>query len=264
MLIDWFTIGAQVLNFLILVWLMKRFLYAPILRAIDAREKRVATTLADAVAKEEEAMRERSMFEKKNIEFDQQRADRLKKVGENVESERRRLLAEARDAAVALNEERKEALRREERNLQESIVRRIQQEVFDIARKTLNDLAGIELEERIVEVFLHRLMALDETQRAILADNLGSPNGFIQVRTAFQLSDEQHSAIQTAIDAIMSAATSISFETDPALACGVELSANGHKVAWSVSDYVMSLGDYTDASLANEKESRSHPGTQQI
>jgi F-type H+-transporting ATPase subunit b len=37
MLIDWFTVGAQVLNFLILVWLLKRFLYGPILDAIDAR-----------------------------------------------------------------------------------------------------------------------------------------------------------------------------------------------------------------------------------
>ena len=52
MLIDWFTIGAQVLNFLILVWLLKRFLYKPILHAIDAREKRIAKELADADAKQ--------------------------------------------------------------------------------------------------------------------------------------------------------------------------------------------------------------------
>jgi F-type H+-transporting ATPase subunit b len=51
MLIDWFTVGAQVLNFLILVWLLKRFLYKPILHAIDAREQRIAKELADADAK---------------------------------------------------------------------------------------------------------------------------------------------------------------------------------------------------------------------
>jgi F-type H+-transporting ATPase subunit b len=45
MLIDWFTVGAQTLNFLILVWLMKRFLYKPILNAIDTREKRIAKEL---------------------------------------------------------------------------------------------------------------------------------------------------------------------------------------------------------------------------
>ena len=62
MLIDWFTVGAQVLNFLILVWLMKRFLYQPILRAIDAREERIAKELADAQARRIEAQKEHDEF----------------------------------------------------------------------------------------------------------------------------------------------------------------------------------------------------------
>ena len=55
MLIDWFTVGAQALNFLILVWLMKRFLFKPVLDAIDAREKRIAAAIADADQKKAEA-----------------------------------------------------------------------------------------------------------------------------------------------------------------------------------------------------------------
>jgi len=66
MLIDWFTIAAQALNFLILVWLMKRFLYKPILNAIDAREQRIARELADADAKKAEAQKEREVFKGKN------------------------------------------------------------------------------------------------------------------------------------------------------------------------------------------------------
>jgi hypothetical protein len=55
MLIDWFTVGAQALNFLILVWLMKRFLYKPILNAVAEREKRIAAELADAAQKKDDA-----------------------------------------------------------------------------------------------------------------------------------------------------------------------------------------------------------------
>jgi F-type H+-transporting ATPase subunit b len=62
MLIDWFTVGAQALNFIILVWLLKRFLYKPILDAIDAREKRIAAELADADKKKAEAQKERDEF----------------------------------------------------------------------------------------------------------------------------------------------------------------------------------------------------------
>jgi F-type H+-transporting ATPase subunit b len=53
MIIDWFTVIAQAINFLVLVWVMKRFLYKPILDAIDAREKRIALALAEAEAKPE-------------------------------------------------------------------------------------------------------------------------------------------------------------------------------------------------------------------
>jgi len=79
MLIDWFTVGAQALNFLILVWLMKRFLYKPILHAIDEREKRIATELANADKKKAEAQKESDEFKQKNEEFDRQRAALLKK-----------------------------------------------------------------------------------------------------------------------------------------------------------------------------------------
>ena len=103
MLIDWFTVGAQALNFLILVWLMKRFLYKPILDAIDAREKRIAGELADAAAKKAEARKERDEFQHKNEEFDQQRAALLSKATDEAKAERLRLLDEARKAADALS-----------------------------------------------------------------------------------------------------------------------------------------------------------------
>src|SRR3970282_801082 len=110
MLIDWFTVSAQVVNFLILVWLMKRFLYKPILYAIDAREKRIATELADADGKRAEAQKERDEFQHKNEEFDQQRNELLSKAKEEAKSERERLFDVARQAAAALRAKRQDAL----------------------------------------------------------------------------------------------------------------------------------------------------------
>src|ERR1022692_4941940 len=106
MLIDWFTICAQALNFLILGWLMKPFLYLPILDAINAREKRIAAELTEADAKKAEAQKERDEFQHKNEEFDQLRAGLLSKATEEVKAERQRLLDEARKAADALSAKR--------------------------------------------------------------------------------------------------------------------------------------------------------------
>jgi len=96
MLIDWFTVVAQVFNFLILVWLLRRFLYKPILDAIDAREKRIAAELADADAKKAEARQERDEFTRRNEDFDRQRAALLNKAVDEAKAERQRLLDEAR------------------------------------------------------------------------------------------------------------------------------------------------------------------------
>src|SRR5664279_2410139 len=128
MLIDWFTVCAQALNFLILVWLMKHFLYKPILNAIDEREKRVAKELADADAKKAEAQKEHDEFDHKNAEFDEQRATLLSKATGEAQAERQRLLDEARKAAATLSSKRQEALRSEEQNLHGAIRRRTQQE----------------------------------------------------------------------------------------------------------------------------------------
>ncbi|HEY4789048.1 MAG TPA: hypothetical protein VIH57_23530, partial [Bacteroidales bacterium] len=68
MLIDWFTVAAQLINFLVLVWLLKRFLYKPVLKAIDEREKRIVMQLQEAENKKAEADREREEFQRKNNE----------------------------------------------------------------------------------------------------------------------------------------------------------------------------------------------------
>src|ERR1700685_3869548 len=100
MLIDWFTVGAQVLNFLVLVWLLKRFLYKPVLDAIDARENSIAAEFKTAAAKQSEAERERDEFKAKNLEFDGQRSALLAKATEQSDSDRRRLLGEAHKEAL--------------------------------------------------------------------------------------------------------------------------------------------------------------------
>jgi F-type H+-transporting ATPase subunit b len=152
MLIDWFTVGAQALNFLILVWLMKRFLYQPILHAIDAREKRIAARNSPTpTAKEGRSQKgaRRVPAQERGVRPAARRSlDQGDRRGERRTSAP---LDEARQAADALSAKRQETLLNDARNLSKTISRRTQDEVFAIARKALTDLAGASLEERIGE-----------------------------------------------------------------------------------------------------------------
>jgi F-type H+-transporting ATPase subunit b len=255
MLIDWFTVGAQALNFLILVWLMKRFLYKPILDAIDAREKRIAAELADADARKAEAKTDRDEFQHKNDVFDQQRAALLQAATQAANAERQRLIDEARKAADALSATRQEALRNDARNLNHAIGRLAQQEVFAIARKALSDLATTTLEERLCDVFIRRLRALDGPPKDAFANALGTATGPVVVRSAFDLPAEQRTAIQRALKETFASGREVRFETAPDLVSGIELSANGQKVAWSIADYLASMEKGVGELLADKGKS---------
>jgi F-type H+-transporting ATPase subunit b len=252
MLIDWFTVGAQVVNFLILVWLLKHFLYRPILDAIDAREKKIAEALADADAQKADAQKERDTFRSKNEAFDSQRDGLLSKATEDAKVERLRLLDEARQAADALSAKRQETLKNEAHGLNQAISRRTRQEVFAIARKALTDLAATNLEERLADVFTRRLQEMDDLSKKDLGETLKSASGPVRVRSAFDLPAAQRTAIQNALNATFSSDIPVHFETAPDLISGIELAMNGYKVAWSIADYLTSLEKGVDELLAGK------------
>jgi len=260
MLIDWFTVGAQLLNFLVLAWLLKRFLYRPILDALDAREQRIAAELADADAKRAEADKERDEFQHKNEAFEQQRAALLSKATDEAKVERVRLLDEARQAADALSTKRQETLRNEAHNLNQAISRRTQQEVFAIARKALSDLATTSLEERMGEVFMRRLRALDDQVKKGFVKSLNTGTGPALVRSAFDLPAEQRAAIQNALNETFSAEIQVKFETAPDLVSGIELSTNGQKVAWSIREYLASVEKGVDELLKAQSRTEAKAG----
>lgn len=252
MLADWFTIVAQALNFLILVWLMKRFLYKPVLNAVDEREKRIATELANAAAKKAEAEKEHDEFQRKNTDFDQQRAALMAKATAEAQAERERILDEARKAALDLSSKREEALRTEELALHQAIRRRTQQEVFAITRRALTDLATVSLEERLGEVFTRRLREMNGASRQVLAQAIKTAPDPAVVRSAFALPAEQRAAIQNALNETFSAEVRVRFETAPDLVSGIELAANGQKVGWSIADYLELLATGVDQLLKDK------------
>ena len=249
MLIDWFTVGAQALNFIILVALMKHFLYKPVLDAIDAREKRIADELADADQKKTDAQKDGDDFRRKSADFDKQRADLLSKATTEAQAQRDTLITAAHKAADDIAAKRQEALVNEARNLNKALLQRAQSEVFAVARQALTDLATVSLEGSACEVFISRLHALDGSAKVDLAKALASPNGSVLVRSAFALPTVQRTTIHKAINDTFAMKVELRYETAPELVGGIELSANGQKFAWSISEYLASLEHGVDELL---------------
>ena len=241
MLIDWFTVGAQALNFLILVWLMKRFLYKPILDAIAARETKIAAELAAADAKKADAQKEHDTFTEKNTQFDQQRAGLLTKATDDANAEGKRIVDEARKAADEVTAKGKDALRADAKSLTVALARRTQDEVFAIARKTLADLATTSLEERMGDAFTRRLRDMDGDAKSCLAGAIHTASGPVLIQSAFDVPAEQRASIQQAVNETFAADVHLTFETAPDVVSGIELTANGQKVEWSIAGYLSAM-----------------------
>jgi len=241
MLIDWFTVIAQMLNFLILVWLLKRFLYQPILDAIDAREKGIASKLADAEAKEANAHKQQEDFEAKNKTFDEQRAALMTKADGDAKAEHDRLVDDAHKQADGIRASEAAALKSDQAHQAVAIRRMAQDQVFAMTKKTLSDLATVTLEERIGEVFTRRLRLMNAKDKDEMSAALKSSPEASLVRSAFDLPDEQKAAIQNALNETFSAVIRVRYETDANAISGIELTAQGQKLSWSISSYLDSF-----------------------
>jgi F-type H+-transporting ATPase subunit b len=259
MLIDWFTVGAQVVNFLILVLLLKHFLYKPILSAIDSREKRIADELAAADARKAEGQKERMDFQEKIKAFGEQRAALLSKAVEEAKAESQRLLGDAHKESDAFRAAQAEALRRDGKRLSGEITRLARDEVFEIARKALRDLATVSLEERIGEVFTRNLREMDPKAKEDLGAAFRTSAEPALVRSTFELGDKQRAAIQNALNESFSSEVHIRFDTAPDGLCGIELTANGQKLGWNIAGYIAELDQKVGALLDNLTTEASTP-----
>jgi len=254
MKINWFTVIAQIINFLILVWLLKRFLYKPILSAIDERENRIASQLKDAEAKETKAKKEQEEFRKKNEAFDLAKKGLMDKAVAETGKERQKLLEDARNEATELRSKLDKSLKEMQANLNRDIAQKTQQEVFAIARQTLADLASLSLEEQSANIFIKRINDLKKEEKKKFIDTLKSDSNPILVQSAFDLPVKQQTDIKSAVNELLGTETQFLFKTTPELISGIEISSNGYKIAWSIAAYLDSIQKSISETMKEEQE----------
>ena len=247
MLIDWFTVCAQVLNFLILVWLLKRYLYKPVLAAIDAREQKVAARIADAETQDKKTQAASDDLRQRNETFDHEREGLMRTAAEQGAAERQRLFDSARQDSQLLRVKLAQQLDAERAELGRQLSVRTQAEVFALTRKALSELAGTSLEDRMIEVLIDRLRTLPEQQKLALAGAAA-----VLVRSAQDPSAAERTKLEAAIHECLDANVVVRFATAPELIGGLDLSVDGIKLAWSVSDYLSTLAQDAAAIAATE------------
>jgi len=254
MLIDWMTTSAQIINFLILIFLLKKFLYGPITRAMDAREEKIAARLEEAKKKQAEAEYEVEVYRQKSREFDENRAELIDAVRNEAELIKKELTEQAREDVAELRNNWCRALHQGERVFLEDLRRQTTEHVYRIARKALADLAMTKLEASMTEVFVDRIKNLGDDQRKEISEAIRKAGGRVVVSSASELSHGMCRDITREIRATLMDEIDVEFKTEPGLVSGIELKTPVRVVAWNLDDYLKSLERDLTKILAEETE----------
>jgi len=245
--IDWVTVAAQVVNFLILVWLLKRFLFVPVTKAIATRESEIATRETGMAQATTDAMNREKEYRNKIDGFENRRAEYLATAQEEADGVRKDLERDARRRVEDLETEWKNHLELEHTRYLSELREHAARAIVDLSRQVLKDLADESLEGKLVEEF-EKKIKMSGSKIANQISELGGAAAHGLVVTQHALSGEQQASILRTVSDTVGAELDIEFVADASMSAGVLLKVQGLQISWTIDSYlnalVSDLNDY--------------------
>ncbi|MGB3496477.1 MAG: hypothetical protein WBA57_27365 [Elainellaceae cyanobacterium] len=243
MLIDPFTVIAQIVNFLILVALLKHFLYGPITRAMAEREQAIAKQLEQAEQQETTARQETAKIQQMQQDFAAHHDQRQTQMRSQLEDQRLILFAAAKDEVDTARSRWLQALEQEKVTALRAFRQQAAHQLSQTIRQVLHDLADAKLEQQIVNTFLHRLDQLPPSEQQVLQSALRHADGEpLKIRSCFAIAPSSQTDLTAALQTLTPEQTiPLEFELDSTLDCGIELVTPGYKLAWNLDTYLNTL-----------------------
>ena len=245
MSLDPVTFVAQIINFLILMFLLYKVLYKPLLTAVDNREQRIAAEIKQARDGVVEIERRLAEIAKKERDIDSEKNAVLDKAYKDAEELRTRLSDDVRAEIAEKRALWMDELAVERKNLENELRTMIVDNFVSFSKKALTDLADTALSERMTAVLKQKFDALPEKEQNKLKNATQA-----EVLSAFAATDEEKTGISAFLkEKIGIDADRIVFKQKPSLLCGVEIVANDNVLGWNLNDYLKAFADETAEAL---------------
>jgi len=249
--IEWTTVVFNIVNFLILVWLLKRFLYKPVINAMDKREDAIRTRLNDAALSKEEAEKEAEAYRKKTTAFEEEKKTLWKKVQDEASQERKTLLKEAQQEMKDKKAGWEAQMNAEREALHNTVRELVAKTLINESRHALKEMADETLETQIANVFIRKLGDLKKEEKEELKKNY-TKNKLIEIDSSFDLPSDTKSKIENAIaTTIGESKVATKYKTDKNIICGLELRVGSQSINWGFDGYIENFEKNLDTALAN-------------
>jgi len=241
MLIDVFTVIAQIVNFLILVYLLKRFLFQRIMNIMDEREDQITGRMKKAETAKEEALKEVEKQEKIRLDLEQKWNDMLAKAKKDARQKRESLVKDAREKIEEEQKNWREAMLKQRTAFLRDLRHMSCEQVCQISRKVLMDLADEKLENQLIESFLSQVTKMEKKEKEDFINFIHQDKGKLWVNSSFKLNRDKESDIRKILEKMIDNKVKIDFEVSPSLICGIEARTEGKKISWNIENYLDGL-----------------------
>jgi len=238
--INWFTIFAQIFNFLLLLFILKVLLYKPIFRFMKERRESINNKIKDAEDKIKDGEKKQEEYNQKIELFEKEKKKRTEKFLSDLNKQKESTLEKMKMEISQEREKVKKQLSANNKKIIEDVNRILSQKFIQFAEKIFGSLADKELEEKMVNLFIDKLKTL--TKKTIFEFNraVAKNDGIINVATAFDLSKKNAKVLKNAVGKVKIKFKKMKFDTNPDLIIGVEMKAGNSYVVWNAKDI---LGD---------------------
>lgn len=241
MLIDSFTVIAQIINFLILIYLLKRFLFSRIIKIMDDRENQITDQMQDAETANEAAQKELEEQRRIREELQEKWNEMLAQAKKDAQKKREELVKDAREKIDEDQKNWSEAILKQRTAFLRDLRHLSCEQVCQISRKVLSDLAGVKLENQLIENFLVQLGKLTKEEKADFVRVINKDERKILVNSSFRLTKEKESEVRKTLEDVIGDKVEIDFKVSPDLICGIETRTEGKKISWNIENYLDGL-----------------------
>jgi len=249
--LDWSTIVLEIINFLVLVWILKRFLYKPVLDIIAKRRAGIEATVAKVETTKQEAEALKQQYEGRVSDWEQERAKSRETLQGELEKERQQRLQALEEE---LKNEREKAHVADERRLAEAQRRSEQQAVVQGARfsaRLLERLCGPELDGRLVQILLEELHKIPAERTGALRRQVATHDAVADVVSARPLEDRVRQQIESALHELFDRPVTCRFHDDQALIAGVRITFGPWLLRANLQDELEGFADLSHESTAD-------------
>lgn len=256
MLIDWFTVAAQIVNFLILIGLLKRFLYGRIIAAMDQREQAISSRLEEAEQKGTAAEHQHRKYVDRHKELEEAREELITRARRKAADLQKELEEKARSESQDLRQRLHESLQQEQESFLRDLRNSIAEQVCAAARRALHDMADADLEKQVLATFVGKIERADESLREEISRAIAQPDATVTVLSAFRLDDDSRAAIEKTCREIFGLQGAPQYRVSGSLLAGICLTADGTTIEFSFSGYLDDLCEEVRAAVAEEAPER--------